>query len=76
MRKNRHAPPVGAYWSPDGARPARRSGWVIALEWLIRGLLVAAAAYVLFQVGVFLAVVVVFVLVVVIGRHAVRSSRW
>lgn len=56
--------------------PTSTHATATVFRWLARIGLLAVAAYLAFVVGVVLLVVVLFLLVVFIGRRAVRSSRW
>lgn len=50
--------------------------WGTLFRWTIRIVLAAAMAYVALVVGLALLVIVVFMLVLFVGRQAVRHSGW
>lgn len=50
--------------------------WTILFRWTIRIVLAVAMAYVALVVGLVLLVIVVFMLVLFVGRRAVRHSGW
>lgn len=63
---------------PDksGASSGESRLWTTPFRWTIRIVLAAAMAYVALVVGLVLLVVVVFILVLFVGRRAVRHSGW
>jgi hypothetical protein len=60
----------------SGVSSGERRLWVTLFRWTIRILLAVAMAYVALVVGLVLLVVMVFMLVLFVGRRAVRHSGW
>ncbi len=60
----------------SGISDGKRRLWTTLFRWTIRIVLAAAMAYVALVVGLVLLVIVVFMLVLFVGRRAVRHSGW
>ncbi len=60
----------------SGASNGDNQLWMILFRWTIRIVLAAAMAYVALVVGLVLLVIAIFMLVLFVGRRAVRHSGW
>lgn len=74
----RKAAPHSLRPSPDVSRAPNGQSrlWPTLFRWTIRIVLAAAMAYVALVVGLVLLVIVVFMLVLFVGRRAIRHSGW
>jgi len=74
----RKAAPYPLSPGPDvpGISDGKGRLWTTLFRWTIRIVLAAAMAYVALVVGLALLVIVVFMLVLFVGRLAVRHSGW
>ena len=74
----RKAAPHSLRQGPDmsGVSHGESRLWTTLFMWTIRIVLAVAIAYVALVVGLALVVIVVFMLVLFVGRRAIRHSGW